>query len=149
MKKSWMIAAIAALMSGSVFAEDCTKEQAKKSVEWACEQISGKDEAGAKAEIQKYRYCGSNYVWVQDSDVKMVLHPIKVRLNGSDLKGNADENGKHLFVEFDKTAKGSKDGGWVDYVWAKPGAQKATPKVSYVKLCAGGKGWIAGSGVWK
>lgn len=141
---------IALLFSASIFADDdCKKEEAKKSVEWACEKISSLSADAAKAEIQKYRFCGSNYVWVQDADVKMVLHPIKVRLNGSDLKGNKDEKGKHLFVEFDKTAKANKDGGWVDYYWAKPGAQEATPKVSFVKLCSGDKKWIAGSGVWK
>ena len=79
----------------------------------------------------------------------MVLHPIKRRLNGKDLSANKDENGKVLFVEFDKMAKAKAEGGWVDYVWAKPGAEKATPKTSFVKKCAGGLNWIAGSGIWK
>ncbi|PIK16599.1 MAG: chemotaxis protein [Halobacteriovorax sp. JY17] len=132
----------------SVNAADCTKEQAKESVEKMCGLISSKGK-GALGEIGKFRFCGSNYVWIQDKDVNMVLHPIKRRLNGKSLKASKDENGKALFVEFDKMAKANAAGGWVDYVWAKPGAEKATPKVSYVKVCGGDLGWIAGAGVWK
>lgn len=126
----------------------CSKEQAKEAVEKACSLIEKKGKASLR-DIQKLRYCGSNYVWIQDSDVKMVLHPIKRRLNGKSLKANKDEKGKHLFVEFDKVAKSNATGGWVDYVWPKPGDEKATPKVSFVKKCGGSLGWIAGSGVWK
>lgn len=147
MKKS-ILMALAILASTAYAEENCTKEQAKEAVEKMCSTIESKGEA-AKEEIQAYRFCGTNYVWVQDSEVKMVLHPIKPKLNGTDLKTNKDENGKFLFVEFDKAAKGDKKGGWVDYVWPRPGAEKATPKISFVKKCGGNLGWIAGSGVWK
>lgn len=146
--KKVLIANALVLASFNVSAADCTKEQAKASVEKMCGLISSKGKA-ALPEIAKYRFCGSNYVWIQDKDVKMVLHPIKRRLNGKSLTSNKDENGKALFVEFDKVAKANAKGGWVDYVWAKPGAEKATPKVSYVKACGGDLGWIAGAGVWK
>jgi len=146
--KKMLMASVLGLSFINVSAADCTKEQAKESVEKMCGLIASKGK-GALAEIGKYRFCGSNYVWIQDKDVKMVLHPIKRRLNGKSLKANKDENGKALFVEFDKMAKSAAAGGWVDYVWAKPGAEKATPKVSYVKVCGGDLGWIAGAGVWK
>jgi methyl-accepting chemotaxis protein len=149
MKKIALLAVtVSTLFTVNSFAGDCSKAQAKESVEKMCGLIKAKGK-GAMGEIAKYRYCGSNYVWVQDSDVKMVLHPIKRRLTGKDLKGNKDENGKALFVEFDKVAKANAAGGWVDYVWAKPGAEKATPKVSYVKKCEGGLNYIVGSGIWK
>ncbi|WP_127714648.1 cache domain-containing protein [Halobacteriovorax sp. HLS] len=147
-KLSLLAVGVFSLCMSNTFAADCSKEQAKESVEKMCDLIKAKGK-GALGEIGKYRYCGSNYVWIQDSDVKMVLHPIKRRLNGKDLKGSKDENGVPLFVEFDKKAKADAAGGWVDYVWAKPGAEKATPKVSYVKKCEGGLNWIAGSGIWK
>lgn len=128
--------------------EACTKEQAKEAVEKVCKEIESKGDSALEM-IQGFRFCGSNYVWVQDSDLNMVIHPIKPKLNKTSLKENKDENGKALFVEFDKMAKAKKDGGWVDYVWPKPGAEKATDKISFVKKCGGGKNWIAGSGVWK
>lgn len=149
MKKMSLLAAITfSLFSITTHAGDCKKEQAKESVEKMCELIKSKGK-GALPDIGKYRYCGSNYVWIQDSNVKMVLHPIKRRLNGKDLKKNKDKNGKHLFVEFDKMAQANAAGGWVDYFWTKPGAETATAKTSFIKKCEGGLNWIAGSGVWK
>jgi signal transduction histidine kinase len=132
----------------SLYADECTKEMAKDSVEKICKIIESKGEK-AKSEIAKFRYCGTNYVWVQDSQVKMVIHPIKGRLNGQDISTNKDKKGKLLFVEFDKMAKSNKDGGWVEYYWVKPGDESSTPKISFVKMCGGNLNWIAGSGVWK
>lgn len=148
---------ISLFLLNSSYAGDCKKEEAKKSVEWACEQISKKGKP-ALEDIKKFKYCGQNYVWIQDSpDIRMVLHPIKRKLNHKayggrnkdDLKGYKDKKGKAIFIEFDKMANAKAEGGWVDYVWPKPGAEDATPKVSFVKKCAGGLNWIAGSGVWK
>lgn len=147
MKRIFLCVLSFVIFEGHVLAK-CTKEQAKKAVEQACALISTKGEK-AKADIQTLRFCGDNYVWVQDKDVNMVLHPIKRRLNGKSLKGNKDENGKLLFVEMDKAANANAAGGWVEYVWPKPGAEKATPKISFVKKCEGGLGWVAGAGVWK
>lgn len=149
MRKIIYLVTFTAIALSSIQAHaECTKEEAKAAVEMACDLISKKGEA-ALEEIRAYKYCVDNYVWIQDSDVKMVLHPIKPRLNGKDLKDNKDPAGVHLFIEFDKMAKGQAAGGWVDYMWPKPGAEKATPKVSFVKMCPGDKKWIAGSGVWK
>lgn len=128
--------------------QDCTKDQAKDAVEKMCKEVESKGDAALDT-IQTFRFCGDNYVWVQDAEVKMVKHPIKPKLNGTSLKENKDENQKALFVEFDKMAKAKKDGGWVDYVWPKPGAEKATDKTSFIKKCGGPKGWIIGSGIWK
>jgi methyl-accepting chemotaxis protein len=145
------------LMSFSAIAGECTKAEAKKAVEFACGEIEKNGKAGLKA-IQEFKYCGQNYVWIQDSpETRMVLHPIKRKLNHKahggrnkkDLKGYKDKKGKAIFIEFDKTANAKADGGWVDYVWPKPGAEDATPKVSFVKKCGGGLNWVAGSGIWK
>lgn len=125
----------------------CSKKQAQESVEKICSLVEANGKK-ALSSIAKYRYCGSNYVWVQDQDVKMVIHPIKPRLNGKSLTESKDKNGKKLFVEFDKMAKAKANGGWVEYYWAKPGAEKATKKVSFVKKCGGSLNWIAGSGIW-
>lgn len=135
-------------LSGNALSAECKKEDAKAAVEKACSLIAEKGKSALR-DIAKYRYCGSNYVWIQDKEVKMVLHPIKPRLNGKSLLENKDEKGKKLFVAFEKTARSNANGGWEDYLWAKPGAEKATAKTSFIKVCGGGLGWIAGSGVWK
>lgn len=156
--------------AGTSFAAgDCKKDIAKKNVQRVCAMIK-KDGKKPKTKDLLFQNCGKNYIWIQDTDkdIKMVLHPIKRRLNGKGLTKHKDENGKVLFVEFDveahkvagkaKTKGGRKidlkaknNAGWVDYMWAKPGAEKATPKTSFVELCEGpgGVAWIAGSGIWK
>ncbi len=152
-----VVLGISLTMFGQVNAADCTKAEAKKAVEYACEQIEKSGKEGLKV-IDKYKYCGQNYVWIQDSPgIKIVLHPIKRKLihkdyggrNKKDLKSFADKNGKKIFTEFDKMALSTSEGGWVDYVWPKPGAETATPKISFVKKCGGGLNWVAGSGIWK
>ena len=109
----------------------CSKEDAKAAVLKMCDIIEKKGDESLK-DIQSFRFCGDNYVWVQDSDLMMVIHPIKPKLNKTSLKENKDENGKFLFVEFDKAAKSQANGGWVEYVWPKP---KAENSKNQSKLC--------------
>jgi len=54
--------------------------------------------SAAAAVIGKIRYSGNEYLWINDMDVRMVMHPIKPELNGQDLRGNKDPDGKALFV---------------------------------------------------
>ncbi len=143
------------LISGSVFAGECTKAAAETKVNEVCKAIEEKGEAVKDGWPQGLLFsnCGDNYVWVQDMspEIKMVMHPIKQRLNGQEIGKQIDENKFPLFAEFDKAAKKEAKGAWVDYVWAKPGQEKGTPKTSFVKICKmkSGTSWIAGSGVWK
>lgn len=132
----------------------CTKEDVEKKVQEVCRQIESKGKAVKKAWPKDliYENCGDNYVWVQDTnyEIQMIIHPIKRRLDGTSLRGHEDENKFRLFVEFDRWAKAKPDGAWVDYIWAKPGQAKATPKSSYVMLCTlkEGTSWVVGSGIW-
>ena len=62
---------------------------------------------------------------------RMVMHPIKPEMNGSDLSNYKDPAGTLLFVEFVNVVR--KDGsGFVPYQWPKPGFDKPQPKLSYV-----------------
>ena len=58
-----------------------------------------KEEAQKRAaeRIASIRYeDGANYLWINDLVPKMVMHPLKPELNGTDLTGNKDPNGKAL-----------------------------------------------------
>jgi signal transduction histidine kinase len=143
------------LLSSAFAADVCSKKATEDKVNEVCADITKKG-AAIKSEWPQgllVKNCGDNYVWVQDTsaDIKMVMHPIKQRLNDTVIGKQLDENKVALFAAFDKEAKAKAAGAWVDYVWAKPGAEKATPKTSFVKICkmASGESWIAGSGVWK
>ncbi|HYU16585.1 MAG TPA: methyl-accepting chemotaxis protein [Candidatus Acidoferrum sp.] len=103
-------------------------------------------QASALAELKLLRYSGKEYFWVNDMRPSMIMHPIKPELDGKDLSANADPNGKHLFIEMVKVVR-EKGGGFVEYEWPKPGADKAQPKVSYVKGFAPWE-WVLGSGVY-
>jgi methyl-accepting chemotaxis protein len=107
-------------------------------------------EADAKAQalqaVKALRYEKNDYFWINDFGPKMIMHPMKPALDGKDLSGNKDPNGKHLFVEMVKVAK-EKGAGFVDYMWPKPGASAPQPKISYVQAIPGWD-WIVGSGIY-
>ncbi len=97
--------------------------------------------------IETLRYDHGNYVWVNDYNSVMIMHPVNKGLNGKDLSNFADKNGKKIFSEFTKAGKDG--GGFVDYVWGKPGEDenKLFPKVSYV-IGVDQWQWAIGSGVY-
>ncbi|MFZ0943933.1 MAG: cache domain-containing protein [Syntrophobacteraceae bacterium] len=100
----------------------------------------------AALRIKGLRYSGQEYFWINDFGPTMIMHPFKPELDGKDLRDFADPKGKHLFVEFVKVCKENK-GGFVDYMWPKPGESKPVPKISYVRAFDPW-GWIIGSGVY-
>ncbi len=106
------------------------------------------DEAQRRAalRVKNLRYSGEEYFWINDLAPKMIMHPFKPELDGKDLSGNKDPNGKALFIEFAKTCK-ENGAGFVDYMWPKPGESAPVPKISFVKLFEPW-GWIVGSGVY-
>ena len=97
-------------------------------------------------ELKEIRYNESDYFWINDTEPRMIMHPIKPALDGKDLSGMKDPNGVHLFVEFVNVCK--KDGqGFVDYMWEKPGYSVPQPKVSFVQMDKKWN-WILGSGIY-
>lgn len=100
----------------------------------------------AKNAIKNLRYNTEEYFFILDTDIRGVMHPIKPKLDNTDLSDIKDPNGKKLFVEFTRVAKESGEG-YVDYMWAKPGNDTPLPKLSYVRHFKQW-GWIIGSGVY-
>jgi methyl-accepting chemotaxis protein len=118
--------------------------------EHAAIQKSGVPEAEAQkramARISTLRYGSNDYYWINDMHPKMVMHPIRPEMNGSDLSTYKDPNGNLLFVDFVNTVK--KDGsGFVGYEWPKPGFDKPQPKLSFVVGFAPWN-WVIGTGVY-
>ncbi|MFC3607410.1 methyl-accepting chemotaxis protein [Stutzerimonas tarimensis] len=100
----------------------------------------------AMQQIGSLRYGGDEYFWINDLSPRMVMHPMRPELDGQDLSGMADPNGKALFVEMVAVVK-RNGAGAVDYHWSKPGSSQPVPKVSYVQLFEPW-GWVVGSGVY-
>ena len=100
----------------------------------------------AVGRIKSLRYNEKDYLWINDLEPKMIMHPYKPELDGKDLSNVKDPNGKALFVEMANACK-EKGEGFVDYLWPKPGEKDPVAKVSFVKLYKPW-GWVIGSGVY-
>ena len=100
----------------------------------------------ALSALRIMRYFGNEYIWVNDMQPRMIMHAIKPELEGKDVGGLVDPNGKHLFVAFAETVR-TAGSGVVSYLWPRPGDTAPVPKLSYVE---GFKpwGWVVGSGVY-
>ena len=78
---------------------------------------------------------------------RMIMHPYRPDLNGTDISDFQDPNGKHLFVEFVQVVK-QQGAGFVDYMWQwKDDPVKIVPKMSYIKGFEPW-GWIVGTGMY-
>ncbi|MHA6492979.1 methyl-accepting chemotaxis protein [Pseudomonas borbori] len=100
----------------------------------------------AKDAIRGLRYAGQEYFWINDLTPTMIMHPTNPKLDGQNLSGFKDPDGKALFNDMVQIAK-AKGAGQVDYRWPKPGSSEPVPKISYVELFQPW-GWIVGSGVY-
>jgi methyl-accepting chemotaxis protein len=54
----------------------------------------------APERLRSIRYGGDGYFLVINSKPQMVMHPIKPTLEGKDLSGSADADGRHHYVTF-------------------------------------------------
>ena len=90
---------------------------------------------------------GGTYIWVNDYDCIMLMHPIMDKMEGRELMSLQDVNGKRFFVEFVTAAK--EGGGWVEYMWPKPGTKEPLRKVSYIMpATVDGKEVVVGCGIY-
>jgi len=99
-----------------------------------------------KALARAARFDGGNYVWINDMNARMVMHPTNPALDGKDLSQFKDPKGTFLFREMVDVCR-EKGDGMVSYLWAKPGETEPKLKVSYVRLIPK-LGWIFGTGAW-
>lgn len=96
--------------------------------------------------IRNLRYNTSDYIWINDMQPKMIMHPFNPQLEGEDLSNYKDPTGFRLFVAMVDTVKKSNEG-FVRYQWEKPNTKKLYPKMSYVALFKPW-GWVLGTGVY-
>ena len=108
-------------------------------------------EVDAKAEaadlLKTQRYEGKNYFWINDTDTKIVAHPLRPEREGKDVSNLKDANGKHIYTEFVRACQNAEGEGFVRYDQNKPGVENPQPKLSFLKLYKPW-GWIIGSGVY-
>jgi methyl-accepting chemotaxis protein len=137
--------------------EPCTKADVKAAVDEAVAILETEGSAGLE-KVGTMRFCGNNYVFVNDLKGKTLMH-IKTTLIGKVLIGLKDDTGNRFFVGFSEAAKSSQTTrndvsyfngeGWVDYRWPKPGEKNFSAKTSYIKGCLmGDENVYVGAGVY-
>ena len=113
-------------------------------------EIEAKRQAAKEISALRYGKENKDYFWITDSHPKMVMHPYRPDLVGSDLSNYSDndnKSGKLLFVEFAKLVE-EKNEGYLEYFWQrKDDASRVVPKLSYVRGIEEWK-WIVGTGVY-
>ncbi len=89
----------------------------------------------------------NSYVFVVDCDADLVLaNPAFPERQGGDIKQHLYYNGKQYGLELCETAK-QPEGGWVEYVWPKPGGGEPSRKISYV-ITADSLSYQVGAGIY-
>jgi methyl-accepting chemotaxis protein len=96
----------------------------------------------AMQKVAAIKYDSSNYVWINDYNGNMIVHP-KLKGNQSNL---ADKNGVK-FINLGTELAKTKGSGVVSYQWKKQGQEKTSPKISYFRNYPNWK-WIIGTGIY-
>jgi methyl-accepting chemotaxis protein len=85
----------------------------------------------AMARVAALRYGNNDYFVIQDMVPRVLMHPIATQIVGKDMSDAKDPTGKLFSIELRDMSK-QKGGGFVDYLWPKPGSDKPQPKLSYI-----------------
>lgn len=92
----------------------------------------------------RYGADGNNYVWINDRQPVVVMHPLDPSLVGKNVGDVTDPTGTKIFLKFIEAVEDTGSG-WVTYQWQLPGMDAYQPKLSYLRLYEPW-GWIVGSG---
>jgi PAS domain S-box-containing protein len=106
-------------------------------------------QAAAVSQVRGLHYGqeSKDYFWIIDSGPRMIVHPYRPDLEGTDLREFKDPLGKRLFVEMTQVVE-KQGAGYVAYRWQwKDDSGRIVPKLSYVKGFSPW-GWIIGTGVY-
>lgn len=118
---------------------------------YAEEQRSGRlsrqqAQAAAAQAVSALRYDGTGYFWINDLDGRIVMHPIKPRLDGSDGRLILDVN-KHSPFGLAADIGRQHGSGFFGYLWPRPGTTQPIEKISYAALFVPW-GWVVASGLY-
>ena len=100
----------------------------------------------AKQAMSKMRYGNNEYLWINDMQGTMLMHPIKPELVGKGGDAVRDPNGFLVLDEAAKLVRNEKQG-FLQYQWPRPGKDAPVGKISYVQGFEPW-GWVVGSGLY-
>ena len=88
---------------------------------------------GAIARVKDQRYTGDGYVTLVNADSVIVMHPINSKLDGKNMFEFKDAKGNALYKMIAATGASASGEGFLEYWWPRPGTDKASPKMGFVK----------------
>ena len=90
----------------------------------------------AKEEIRimRYRDDASGYMWIDDTDYTLVMHPILPEQEGNNRYDLTDQNGVKIIQSIMKSAQAG--GGYNEFYFTKADGVTVAPKISYSELFA-------------
>ncbi len=95
----------------------------------------------------RYGKDGLDYFWVNDMRPYMLMHPYRTDLEGTDVSGFRDPQGKAIFKEIVEIAEKSGKG-FSTYMWQwKDDPTRMEQKLSYIEYFAPW-GWVVGTGIY-
>lgn len=118
----------------------------------AGEMTEGEAQRAAANAVGSLRYGEEmkDYFWITDMHPRMIMHPYREDLVGSDLtyyQDRENKSGKRLFAEFVKLVEAENEG-YLHYNWQwKDDPNRVAPKLSYVRGIPEW-GWIVGTGIY-
>ena len=104
--------------------------------------------AGTIIKAMRYGEKDKGYFWVLNLEPRMIVHPLRPDLEGTDVTEFEDSKGKRLFLEFTHIVK-DHGSGYAEYWWQRMEhtTMEIVPKISFVKGFEPW-GWIVGTGIY-
>ena len=147
---SWILSVLLVFCVSAVFAKSHvpksnTRDAIKAYVKSAAKVVAKSGPSCEKFKSKDWME-GDYYVFVTGPDDKLVCHP-NASMVGKANADIVDANGKKVGLDLIAAAK-KKGGGWVDYVWPRPGQTTPVAKSSYATQVKGpdGKWYVVGAG---
>lgn len=103
------------------------------------DRASAQQAAQRSVRAMRYGADGSGYVWINDFDGIMLMHPVQPQLERTDMSDTADPNGFRFLAEAIRLAR-TEGAGTVNYLWPKPGMEQPVGKMSRVRASRPGAG---------
>ncbi len=97
--------------------------------------------------VHTIRYGENGYIWIHNTNHRLVAHPFRGYDIGSDDTNNTDFTGAKIFQQFVDIAKENVDGGFVEYYWVKPKLEAPRKKIGFLQLDERW-GWVVGTGLY-
>lgn len=111
------------------------------------EGVAEKDiQEEVKNRLASISFADDNYIFVTDYEGIELVNPHQPDLVGKDLNDMTDDDGVKVVQELIAAAK-RPAGGFVKYIWQKPGVSYNVPKLTFVRGVQDW-GWVVGIGLY-